>query len=79
MPLLPPLLRWKRILAALLAILTVVWLAYGFVRHDESRYSPGPLASVHASWDHDCAACHVEFSPIRDDAWLGVRPPPSQL
>ncbi len=33
------------------------------------RYSHGPVAAVHASWDARCEACHVDFHPISDDSW----------
>jgi hypothetical protein len=33
--------------------------------------SPGPLHTVHAAWDNDCAACHLAFSPAGGDNALG--------
>ena len=45
------------------------WFAWGAV--DGSRhYAPGPVAAVHAKWENDCEACHVPFSPIKDNTWL---------
>ncbi len=57
-------------LALVAVVVAVGWLAPGFLKHDESRYSPGDLAWAHATWEQDCAACHVDFNPIRSDAWL---------
>jgi predicted CXXCH cytochrome family protein len=62
-------LRWKRLLALLAAVMAMGWLAAGLLRHDEIA-SPGELAWAHASGERDCAACHVNFSPIRGDALL---------
>ena len=28
------------------------------------RYSRGPVASVHATWEQKCEACHTPFRPI---------------
>ena len=60
----------KRVLAAVAAVLAIGWLAIGFFRHDESRYSPGPLAWAHATLETQCSACHVDFAAIRGDAWM---------
>ena len=35
----------------------------------EERYSHGPVATVHATWENECEACHIDFVPIRSDAW----------
>jgi hypothetical protein len=32
------------------------------------QFSPGPVASSHAAWDADCAACHVTGTNLRHDA-----------
>jgi hypothetical protein len=34
-------------------------------------YSPGPVASVHAAWDHHCQACHGGQPVNSNTAWLG--------
>ena len=67
------LLRWKNRLAGLALVLTLIWLAFGWVRGDRgrSRYSPGSLAVVHATWNDQCAACHVDFVPINRSAGVG--------
>jgi hypothetical protein len=61
-----------------LAVLAALgWWAGSLVRSDQGTllYSRGPVASVHATWDADCAACHVSFHPIGDkigvSQWLG--------
>ncbi|MBI3839835.1 MAG: hypothetical protein HY288_18080 [Planctomycetia bacterium] len=63
-------LRWKRALALVAGVVAIGWLVAGFLRRDDSCYSPGKLAWAHATLEQDCAACHVDFSPIRGDAWL---------
>jgi hypothetical protein len=45
----------------------VEWLVRG-----EARYSPAPLASVHAQWDNQCAACHVSSQPLAAQNWLAA-------
>ena len=44
--------------------------------------SPGPVANVHAAWDHHCSACHFEYVALRDDGFdplvkVGLVSPPS--
>jgi hypothetical protein len=58
--------RWKLWLTAIALLLTVGWLGWGFVRSDQGRmrYSRGPVASVHATWEAQCDACHISFTPI---------------
>lgn len=59
--------KWRLWLSALaLVVVLGGWLAWGWARSDQVRgtYSPGRVAAVHASWDRDCATCHVEYVPI---------------
>ena len=60
-------LRWKGSLALVLGLAAASWAMWGLAR-DVRQHSPGPLASVHAAWDADCAACHQPFEPMRADA-----------
>ena len=69
-----------KLLATLAAVLFVaIYLGWGHLRGNASaaRFSHGPVASVHARWENDCAACHIDFQPIRGDAfaasWGGWR------
>src|SRR5262249_34884275 len=32
-------------------------------------YSRGAVAAVHATWENNCGACHLDFQPIRGDTW----------
>src|SRR6185369_6226865 len=41
------------------------WLVRG-----EARFSPGPLAAVHAQWDNQCIACHDSSRPLSAHNWL---------
>jgi hypothetical protein len=57
-----------------LAVLTLAgafWAAEFFARGD-GRYSPGPLAGVHATWDDNCAACHVGSRPLAGNNWAAA-------
>src|SRR5690348_2383413 len=67
------LLRWRRRLALAAFIVALAWLATGFapggrwgVRSNglgRLRYSHGPVAKVHATWEAQCEVCHVPFQP----------------
>ncbi len=63
--------RWKLGLTALALVLALSWWASGFVTSDEGRlrYARGPVASVHATWEANCEACHAPFSPINGAHW----------
>ncbi len=60
----------KHLLAILAATLSGGWLLVGYLRQDESRYSPAPLAWAHATLETQCSACHIDFGAIRSDAWM---------
>jgi hypothetical protein len=69
---------WKRAgrrkwwLTGAFAALTVLVVAALVVSGRwKSAASPGPLHTVHAAWDNDCAACHLPFSPAGGDNALG--------
>lgn len=49
------------------AAIYVGWLLSGGFAAQRS-VSPGPVASVHATWNNDCQACHQNFQPLRADA-----------
>jgi hypothetical protein len=63
--------RWKERLGALALLVTVAWLVGGLLRKDqgELRYSRGPVAHVHQTWEANCTACHEPFVPIQSDHW----------
>jgi len=44
------------------------WAAFGLVA-DPKQHSPGPVASVHAMWNTQCAACHKDFEPTSGDSF----------
>jgi hypothetical protein len=62
---------WKRVLAGTAFGLTLIWLLGGLSRGERSnnRYSHGELAVKHQQLDTNCAACHVDFSPVSVQAW----------
>lgn len=66
--------RWKRWLVSVALVLPLGWLTAGWFQGDRGRlrYSRGPLAEVHATWDDQCAACHVAFTPINHSASAGL-------
>jgi nitrate/TMAO reductase-like tetraheme cytochrome c subunit len=64
--------RWKNRLGAIALVVAVGWLAAGLLGGDQGRlrYSRGPVASVHQTWEANCTACHEPFVPIRgNDHW----------
>ncbi len=80
------LLRWKMGLSVLALVLTFGWLASGlsfggprFLAENDRgrlRYSHGPVARVHATWDAKCDACHAPFASINGEEWsrkIGLR------
>jgi hypothetical protein len=69
--------RWKIGLSAAAVVVAVGWWASGWALagrgRGQLRYSHGPVARVHATWDAQCAACHVDFRPISGGAsWAGA-------
>jgi hypothetical protein len=36
------------------------------------RYTPGPLASVHATWDEQCVVCHQSAAPLSGNNWTAA-------
>jgi predicted CXXCH cytochrome family protein len=61
--------RWKVALAALFFVAPVLWAASFWVRpKGPLDYSRGPLATVHATWEEKCDACHAPFKPINGSA-----------
>lgn len=76
--------RWRRGAWIAALLVAVAWLATGFSlggprwvnERDRLRYSHGPVARVHATWDARCEACHEPFSSIRGETWpaaLGMK------
>lgn len=63
--------RWKEWLGVIALVVSAGWLAAGLLRQDRGdlRYSRGPVANVHQTWDANCAACHEAFVPIQSDHW----------
>jgi hypothetical protein len=66
--------RWKLWLAAIGVIVPLVWLGSGMLRGDRGtmRYARGPVAAVHATWEDQCAACHMDFTPLSKETWSGA-------
>ncbi|MFM7290914.1 MAG: hypothetical protein ACKO6B_06760, partial [Planctomycetia bacterium] len=60
--------RWLTLACLGLGIAWAAWGAFDAPLH----HAPGPVAAVHAKWENDCNACHVPFSPIKDDTWLST-------
>lgn len=54
--------RWLGLAAVLAGGGWCAWAAVDARRH----LAPGPVTAVHATWERDCNACHVPFSPIVD-------------
>ncbi|MBL8795263.1 MAG: hypothetical protein JNM56_15260 [Planctomycetia bacterium] len=66
------LVRVKGVLTIAALVTAGAWAASGllFSSQGEKQYSHGPLAAVHATWEENCEACHVPFSPISGGHWL---------
>jgi predicted CXXCH cytochrome family protein len=62
--------RRRAVLTIVAAVAAAAWWTAGILlgRQNASFHSPGKLASVHKMWESQCAACHVDFRPIRADA-----------
>ncbi|MCI0681449.1 MAG: cytochrome c3 family protein [Gemmataceae bacterium] len=56
--------------AAVTAV-ALFWL-WGWFRHGDARYLPGPLAHVHATWEHRCDTCHTNAQPLSGQNWAGT-------
>jgi len=69
-----PLERWKDWLGLLALLVAGGWLAGGLLLGDggDLRYSRGPLAQVHQTWEANCAACHEPFVPIQKNHWAST-------
>ena len=59
---------WLILVAAAAAAGWCTWAAVDAPRH----LAPGPVVAAHARWERDCQACHVPFTPIKDDTWLST-------
>jgi hypothetical protein len=66
--------RWKLWLTGLALVLAVGWWASGWVSSDQGtmRYSRGPVAAVHATWESECMTCHTSFKPIDSKNWAAT-------
>ena len=62
---LPPHRLAKRILAAVGALLAVVWIAAALVRRDEQPFSSGAMSVGHAMLVDNCRACHTPDTAFR--------------
>ena len=60
--------RWSIVACLGLGVAWAVWGAFDARLH----HAPGDVIAVHAKWENDCNACHVPFSPIKDDTWLST-------
>ena len=61
--------RMRRLLVLISFIFGVGWCVGGAI-DTAKHHAPGPVAHVHAKWENDCEACHVPYSPIKDNTWL---------
>ncbi len=64
--------KWRLTLAmAAGAGIYVAWVVVGWLLGSDRaarQFSPAPVASVHATWNGQCAACHVPGASLRSDA-----------
>ncbi len=64
--------RFQKIRRGLLLAALVAGAAWGaWAAFDAPRQvATGPVAAVHAKWESDCSACHVPFTPIKDNTFF---------
>jgi hypothetical protein len=63
--------RWKLRLTLLALVISLAWVGWALVRGDGRAISSrGPVAVVHATWENDCSACHVAFSPMAESSGM---------
>ncbi len=59
--------RWKVALAVAALVAGLGWAAADYLgvpgRFAAYQHTHGPVASVHAAWDNNCAACHKQHAP----------------
>ena len=60
--------RWLIVAGLAAAVAWCGWAAIDAALH----VAPGPVHAAHAKWEKDCSACHVPFSPIKNDTWLST-------
>lgn len=66
-----PLRSWRTWLCVAGLVAAAGWSAWGWF--DGPRHlAPGPVVAAHARWERDCNACHVPFTPIKEDTWLST-------
>lgn len=65
-----PILRTKAIISWTVLLLAVLYVGWLLVDSAAGRRhaSPGRVATVHATWDHQCAECHRDFRPLQADS-----------
>ncbi|MEX2138857.1 MAG: cytochrome c3 family protein [Pirellulales bacterium] len=60
---------WKGRLALIAALGAMGWIAIAALGdRDQQLASRGAVAHAHAIWEHNCQACHVDFTPIAGSA-----------
>lgn len=66
-----PLERWKLRLGGLALVATLAWVGVQSVLSEQRDFqaSRGAVAAVHQTWDSQCSACHVDFTPISSHSW----------
>lgn len=76
---------WKLTICVIAALATGGYGAWVTSGNDGAlAFSHGPVAHVHAVWDANCSACHLDYVAIRDDAanplaHFGLVPPQKGL
>lgn len=63
--------RWKLRLGGLALVATLAWAGTYFALSEQRDFhaSRGHVAAVHQSWNAECSACHVDFTPISSYSW----------
>lgn len=62
--------RWRLSWLVLLGLPIFWFVEYGL--RGDNRYTPGLLATPHATWEASCQACHVDATPLGGKTWLAA-------
>jgi predicted CXXCH cytochrome family protein len=63
--------RWKVRLGGLALVVTLAWIGTHFALSEQRDFhaSRGTVAAVHQTWNAECSACHVNFTPVSSHSW----------
>ena len=57
--------RWRTRLTIIASLAGLGWMAWRAIVHDQTAFSSGPVNPRHASFEQQCATCHVLHTSMR--------------